>query len=169
MTTTPNVSLSVVDCQRDCWASGWVEWENRKLANVVQCNAIFFFICLDKEIKFLPGEGKDFSIFFRCDGELHIGPIADYFYSRTDLWFKHHFNPTSNRPCDPTSSRHFWRCSRRLRHPPPPARPGKTSPTLEQWGLFCQFTSIRPLEGETIQDQQVWPYLLGEDSVFAGL
>jgi len=29
--------------------------------------------------------------------------------------------------------------------------------------------AIRPLEGETIQDQQVWQYLFGEESVFAGL
>jgi len=93
----------------------------------------------------------DFSIFFRCDGELHIGPIADYFYPRNDLWFRNHFFPLY----DPTTTRHFWRCSRRFEAPLPPQ-----SLTLEQavryyehWGLFCHgllSADIRPLEGETI-------------------
>jgi len=45
--TTPNFYKSVVDCQRESWVTGWVEWENKKLANVVQCNILYF---LDKEI-----------------------------------------------------------------------------------------------------------------------
>lgn len=150
--TTHHVALSVVTCPRESWVTGltgWVEWAIRKRC-AMQCD--FFFIdFLEKEIKIFQGEGKDFSIFFRRDGELHFGPIADYFYPRNDLWFRNHFCPTSSRPCDPTTttttSRHFWRCSRRLRLPPPPAQARLTSPTLEQVVLWAMWPFLSRLSG----------------------
>lgn len=158
--TTPNVSISVVDCQRERWVTGlgeltldWVRNPTVSKRCAMQCD--FFFIdFLDKEIKIFQGEGKDFSIFFRRDGELQFGPIADYFYPRNDLWFRNHFCPTSTRTCDPsptttrtTSSRDFWRCSRRLRLLPPPAQARQTTPTLEQVVLWAMWPFLSLLSG----------------------